>query len=306
MKTWAFVAAAAALFGCSEDNFDPGYRVTTTRILAVQANLPYAAPGEEISLEALGHDHAGRPITWAWATCPNPTSATPSACLAKIGEDARQSGKPSAIHMGEGESRFTFKVPDDALSSLPEGARAGAMVGVAVVACPGTLSLAEGDVVPVRCTDASGQVLPLEAFDIGVKRIFVRARDRNANPVFADVSWDGAPWPENEVKEVKPCDDASKNDYEACDGDKHRIAAHVTKESYESGTDEHGARFDEQLVAQYYATEGIFESSVRRADSPETGFVARKGASGSTVTLWFVVRDDRGGVSWATRSVRVR
>ena len=305
MKTWAIAAAAAVLLGCGI-NFDPGSRVVSTRILAVQANHPYAAPGQEITLDGLGHDHAGRPITWAWATCKNPTAATPLACLQKIAADAKRDSTALVFHTGVNETRFTFKVPDDALSSLPEVARPAAMVGVAVVACPGTLSVAEGEQIPIRCTDPSGQALPLDAFDIGVKRIFVRARDRNDNPVIADVSWDGAPWPEAEVKEVSPCNDATENDYTNCDGEKHRIAARIAPASFQSGTDEHGVRFAEQIVAQYYGTEGLFENDVRRGDSPETGFVARRGASGSTVTLWFVVRDDRGGVTWATRSVRVR
>ncbi|MEY4549686.1 MAG: hypothetical protein RL685_5881, partial [Pseudomonadota bacterium] len=53
-------------------------------------------------------------------------------------------------------------------------------------------------------------------------------------------------------------------------------------------------------------TDGIFEDEVRIAEEPETTWVARSGSSGSTVTLWFVARDDRGGVSWTTRRVSVR
>jgi hypothetical protein len=34
--------------------------------------------------------------------------------------------------------------------------------------------------------------------------------------------------------------------------------------------------------------------------------VARKAALGQTLTLWFVVRDNRGGVTWAERRVDVR
>jgi hypothetical protein len=45
---------------------------------------------------------------------------------------------------------------------------------------------------------------------------------------------------------------------------------------------------------------------VRVGNSPQNGWVARKAASGQTLTLWFVARDDRGGVGWTTRRVRVR
>ena len=39
---------------------------------------------------------------------------------------------------------------------------------------------------------------------------------------------------------------------------------------------------------------------------PKNGWVARRGASGQTLSLWFVARDDRGGVSWTTRQVQVK
>ncbi len=73
-----------------------------------------------------------------------------------------------------------------------------------------------------------------------------------------------------------------------------------------AGRDELGRDFTEQLVIQYYATEGIFEYEVRTGASPKTGWVARKRASGKTLTLWFVARDDRGGVTWTQRRVSVR
>ncbi len=303
LTTW--VSSVALLAGCGSD-FDPASRVTSTRILAVTADRPYAAPGEDVHLEALGHDPAGRPITWAYATCPNPSSSTPAGCLAQIAESSAKSGVPPTFAVGEGLTTFSFRVPDDALSSVPLEARASAMVGVAVVACPGTLSMGGTGAVPIQCTDATGRALDLEEFDIGVKRVFVRAKDRNANPVIGQVTWDGAPWPEGEVKEIAACDDASTNDYGKCDGEKHTVAAVTDPASFESGVDELGSAFTEELVTQYYGTEGIFEFPVRRAETPGTGFVARKGAAGRTIDLFLVVRDSRGGSAWATRTVRVR
>ena len=38
---------------------------------------------------------------------------------------------------------------------------------------------------------------------------------------------------------------------------------------------------------------------------PVTGFVARKAAVGKDLNLWFVVHDDRGGVTWTERQVHV-
>lgn len=297
-----FVAVAAA--GCGSD-FDPGSRIAGTRVLSVQADRPYAQPGETVSLTALAHDTRGRALEWGWTTCVDPLSTAVTACLQKLGEDAAR-GAPPPFQIGAA-STASVTVPPDALSRLPEGARGSAYLGVLIVTCPGHIDLAgRTGVVPLACLDASGRALALEEFEIGVKRIFVRARDRNANPVIASVTWDGAPWAESDVKEVSPCGSTTENRYDRCDGDKHVLAANVSEESFEGGVDETGAPFTEGLVIQHYATEGLFEFDARVASSPGSGWVARAGASGKTVTIWLVARDNRGGTSWATRQVRVR
>ena len=79
-----------------------------------------------------------------------------------------------------------------------------------------------------------------------------------------------------------------------------------TPDSFEAGQDEFGRAFAEQVVIQYYATDGIFEHEVKLGSAPNNGWVARSSASGQTLSIWFVVRDDRGGVSWATRQVTVQ
>jgi hypothetical protein len=298
------LGAAVSLAGCGAD-FDPGSRVVGTRVLAVQADRPYAHPGEQVALSALAYDTQGRPLEWAWTTCVDPISTAVPACLLAIGQEIAR-GAPPPFQAGTASSA-TVTVPSDALSRLPESARGSAYMGVLIVTCPGHIDLGgnTGEL-PLACVDASGRALALDEFEIGVKRVFLREHDRNANPVIASVTWDGAPWAEGDVKEVSPCASATENRYDRCDGEKHTLAAHVTAESFESGVDERGAPFTEELVIQHYATEGIFEYDARVASSPDSGWVARAGASGKTVTIWLVARDDRGGMSWATRQVRVR
>ena len=89
-------------------------------------------------------------------------------------------------------------------------------------------------------------------------------------------------------------------------GDQPSIAVTPAADAQEMGTDEFGTTFSEQLIVQNYGTEGAFEFDVRRGASPGGKWVARHGASGTDQTLWFVLHDDRGGVSWATRTVHVR
>jgi hypothetical protein len=303
---FGFISSLAVLAGCGAD-FDPGSRVTSFRVLAVQADAPFAKPGETVNLTSLSYDPEGRTVNWAWATCVNPPSSSVDGCLAKIALDSQAAGTPLMAVQGPGLDSFTYTVPIDALDSVAAAARSSALVGILNVACPGDLTFENGaGDLPVRCADPStGRVLGLDEYVVGLKRIFVRDTDRNQNPSIANITFDGQDWPEGEVKQVTACD-TDGNTYSTCSGlSKHQLGATVTPDSIESGQDEFGASFREQVIVEYYATEGIFEDAVRIAESPVTGWAARKKASGTDLTMWFVVHDDRGGVTWVTRTVHV-
>jgi hypothetical protein len=283
--------ACATTLGCQDDSFDPGARVTSLRVLAMQADSPYAAPGDTVSLRALSYDPLGRPLDWAWAACENPATSDVEGCL---------------IAQGEGLDRLELTIPSTTLDTLPPEALPAALVGVVSVACPGTIEIARSLAgLPLRCVDDTGNELALDEYVIGLKRIFVRSVDRNQNPVLERVTFDGEDWPEDEVKEVEPCP-TDGNTYDDCKVGKHSLAAFVTPGSFESGVDEFGRQYGESLVVQYYATEGLFEFDVRIGEEPKTGWAARSTASGSELTLWFVARDNRGGVGWTQRRVVVR
>jgi hypothetical protein len=305
--------ALAPLAGCGAD-FDPGSYVSTLRVLSVQADKPYAAPGETVHLEATAYDPAGRSIEWAWIACENPASSTIEGCLLDIAEQALSTGALPLLETGPGVSSVDYTVPANALEGIPLQALPNALSGVFSVACPGTLTVdlealaarSSDSLLPFVCTDDGGVELGLHDAIAGMKRVFVRQTDRNANPVIADITFDGEPWAEADVKEVDACD-TDDFTFDDCKGPvRHRIAVNVTPESFEAGVDEFGRDFSESLVIQHYATEGIFEYEVRVAELPETRWVARRSASGQELRLWFVARDDRGGVTLAERRVRVR
>jgi hypothetical protein len=306
-------ALSAFTLACGAD-FDPGSAVSSLRVLSVQADNPFAAPGETVRLQAHSFDPAGRTIEWAWATCENPSSSSVEECIARIAETAVTTGNLPLIASGPGIDAVDVTISPNALEGIPVESRQNALTGVLSVACPGTLSFDIASItsadaeslLPFRCTDADGVPLGLHDTIVGVKRIFVRETDRNQNPVIDTITFDGQPWPEDEIKEVDSCatDDFTFDDCKG-DGD-HTIAAVVSPASFETGVDELGHDFTESLVVQHYATEGIFEYEVRVAELPETRWVARSSASGQELRLWFVARDDRGGVSLAERRVRVR
>jgi hypothetical protein len=293
------------LLGCGEA-LEPGTKVDSFRVLAERADQPYARPGETVQLSSLSFDPEGRQVSWAWASCVNPSESSLNGCLAKIAEHPDPSR--AVFAQGEGVDAAELLVPADVLEQLAPEARAAASVGVVSAACPGTLSVGEGPGgLPFRCQEVgSGRDMAVDEFIVGIKRIAVRESDRNQNPEIASITFDGVDWPADEVKEVGFCD-RSDFDYDSCsEAEKHQLAAVLAPQSFEAGRDELGRQFDEQLVVQYYATEGIFENEIRVASTPENGWVARKRASGQTLDLWFVARDNRGGVTWATRQARVR
>ncbi|MEO7097712.1 MAG: hypothetical protein ABI175_30905 [Polyangiales bacterium] len=300
----ATLVAAASTTACGGE-FDPSSRISTLRVIAVRADVPYAHPGETVNLEALAHDPLKRPLTYGWSFCVNPIESTPQGCLAQIGIDAQRTGTPPVFTVGVDVTKFVVTVPNDLLTRLPVGARPNAMIGVIAVACPGTLTLTPSGGLPYTCTDAGGRVLGLHDAITGMKRVFIRSKDRNENPTIARVTFDGADWPETETKTIGACEFASF-DLNDCDGEKHIIGAFGPANVIESGTDEYGNVFTEQVVAQYYSTAGLFENGTRISAKPETAFGGRSDDHGKTITLWLVLRDDRGGVSWVTRTIAVK
>lgn len=271
------ISIAAACGG----DFDPGSRVTKLRVLAIRSDRPFTRPGERIALEPLVVDPAARPLTYGYALCRDPRSSSVLECLA--------AADPTPLYIGP-QPNFGLDVPD---------ARS---LGLVVAACPGPLRYAPTLPLPFVC-ESEGHTLSLEDFELGVKRIFVRARDRNENPSITRVTWDDMDWPQGEAREVSRCDEDT-NDFSECpESIAHRLS--VVTSPAESGVDETGATFRERQIIQYYASEGIFEFDVKSAEVPETRWLARK-STPTEVRVWFVVRDDRGGVTWTERRVLVR
>jgi hypothetical protein len=337
LAPYAVVAASLLAIGCGGD-FDPGSRITDLRVLAVAADKSfggepaagqaYATPGEKVNLQALWYAPAEdkRTRMWVWAYCVNPSATTVLGCMQKIAEDLRAGKDPATFISVPAKDKDTHSVviPSDALEDLPEEARKNSTVGILTIVCPGDLNIAsvrdiEKGSIPIQCretVDAAGnpsnRVLEITDFVVGIKRIFVRTKDRNANPAIAKVTWDGADWPIEDVKEVSACE-TDENRFDRCDGaEQHEVRITLADASFEKGTDEFGTDFEEQLIAQFYATEGLFEDEVRVGGDARSKWVARAKAKGAgfgdkpPLTMWLVARDNRGGVAWVERKVKVR
>jgi hypothetical protein len=281
------------VIGACSNDFDSGARLTKLRVLAVQADRPFARPGESVRLDVLAYDPLDRPLQWAFSTCTNPAASTVSSCLYRLDRAFGGLGDPAGLRVD---------IPVDVLSGLPEQARAGAAVGAMLLACPGEFGEGHTAGLPARCLAADRQ-LPLDQFEVGLKRIFIREHDRNRNPTITRLSWDGEDWPEDRIPEVDACP-AEADDIDDCpNASRHAIT--LESSAPESGTDELGAGFAEQQIVHYYTTGGWFEHEVRVASAATNAWAAQSGPA-QPFSLWLVLRDDRGGVSWTIRQVRLR
>src|SRR5688572_12864624 len=86
IKNWILASLALgtlACHGCSDD-FDPASRVVNLRVLAVQADKPFAKPGDTVQLSALFHDPKERPLTWAFGICPEADSTSALSCIQHV------------------------------------------------------------------------------------------------------------------------------------------------------------------------------------------------------------------------------
>lgn len=289
--------AAECGVGCGAD-FEPGSRVESPRILALQADKPFARPGEDVSLTLLSANPHDEPLEWAWATCTLPASSTVDDCLEALDTDLVRFDPETDV--------LNVSIPDDVLDGVPDSARPGALIGVVVVACPGELKSGETLGVPTRCVDERGNARSIDDLEVGIKRIMLRARDRNENPAITTITWDGKTWDEDEVQEAVLCKEETFAIDDCSDSLQHSI--HVLTTEREAGRDENGGDFTEQVIVQMYSTHGLFRDQVRIAEDADTKWVAQPqpGSDNTTATLWFITRDDRGGVSWTTRTVELR
>lgn len=281
---------ACFLLSCDSSNFDPASLVDSLRVLAVTADKPFAEPGEAVHLEALIADPLGdgRNVAVAWGTCVNPGSSEVADCAAHVS---------SFQTMG---SSFDVTVPADALDGAPPDAPI-ASVGVVFAACAGTLTLQRHDLAPVTCVDANGKTNDRATFMWGEKRITVLRGLRNANPVIARLRVDGDLWPENEERTLKACDSQT---VAGCSIDgQHGLQLDVTKDSIETYFGQ-----TEDVVVFFFTSQGELRDDFARPDSDGatlTVLALDKPNRARAEQLWFVVRDDRGGMSFTSRRVKI-
>lgn len=192
MKKLPRLLSLTVVVSCTPPEFEPPSHVDSVRILAIQADAPYAAPGQTVNLEMLAFDgrtNQAAPMKLGWLPepCINPPADAYYACFAGLpGQVPQGVDLSSWVHEG---STFSFHMPEDVTtthqgSDLPYG-----LSVLFSAACAGRLEYvpeAPGgspDAVPFGCFGEGGQRLGSEAFIFAYSLVYSFATRQNHNPV---------------------------------------------------------------------------------------------------------------------------
>lgn len=266
-------------------DLEPGWLVDRPRVLAIRADPPEARPGDRVTFSALiPQPGVADPYAVVWLACPPaddggigfgctlPTdldleSATPED-LAALGLIGFEPGLPPA-----------YDVPADALDGLPEAERA-----------EGLYTLVQVAALPPEYLDPDSAPAEVDFGDVeaAYKRLVVsEAATPNQNPEIRVFTVDGLQLPAGAVLHV----DA---------GQSYELGVQVAAESIETYTfvnslGEVEERTEEPYLA-WFATGGALLEAVTLFPYVEATWTAP--AAGESGTVWAVMRDRRGGMSW--------
>lgn len=229
------LSANAIASGCSV-GFAPISLVDGLRVLAVEADKPYAQPGDTVTFEMTYHDgfvdpedpDKVRPVNIVWlAGCFNPPGDVYYGCYDTLGKQLGslfsssfnpETDIPKLLAtglVGIG-SKFQLTLPKDLISGRPKATNGLSHYGLAYVfflACAGDIGPVDdqGDGLagsfPIGCFDhVTKQRLGADSFVPGYTQVYAFADGRtNENPVVTGVTLDGEPVAEGDTVEVERC-----------------------------------------------------------------------------------------------------
>ncbi len=294
----AALAIACVALACEATGFEPEYVVDTLRVLGITADAPFAAPGQSVHFATTWADPlgAGRTIQWAWGTCLNPGSSQIPDCANALDS------------LAPGTDSFDITVPANALDGVVVGE-----VGVVFAACAGTLSLVRDphNGAPVTCKDLTGAPVGRDGFVWGGTRVVVTTLLVNANPSIDKIFIDGTEWAPGYSPAIDSCVGKNVDDCPASAVHEFSYTAKAdSAETYDIGA----GPTTEELVGWFYVTQGSLTAGYASPNADDAGvplspprfdiaFVPTTSDRSHPLHLWFVLRDDRGGMSIADRQI---
>ena len=271
--------ALVAVAGCG-NQFDPASFVDKLRLLAVEADPPDVAFGQMTTLTATTANPGGSAPVISWDACLLPP---PPATGEAVNQDCitLPEGDPMLVSFGQGGT-VTGTMP---------------MLDLSMVGLPDQTN---GFYLPVRVKLAADGNELVAFYQL---RIFLGAltpNPPNQNPTLTGIFT--VPSADAGAADEVALDDATP--LVVNDGEQLNLRAHVA-----DGSDESYVVFDgdprttpprtvtENIRISWYTTAGEYSDDVTGIAKPDTTLKLDKHqpASGSTIDLWVVARDERGG-----------
>jgi hypothetical protein len=319
--------------------FAPISKVDGLRVLAVQADKPYAQPGDTVTFTMTHVDSKDRPVKVVWISgCFDPAGDQYFGCYAQFAEVFKDIGDPQKLlasgMVGFGDT-LSVKLPDDIITRRPRPSTGAPYYGVGIVffaACAGTFgpvtdegSSAAGSF-PIGCFDEAGNRLGAESFVPGFTQVYAFEDGRtNTNPVVEPGLDITTPGVGIEFEPVPTCG-VSEDDRLAppgcgrADPEKECEVYDVTVKVDEkaileidpSGKQADGSPLYELVWVDYFTDRGDFTGDTRLVVDAVTGLQDDFSATwippttGGPARIWAVVHDARGGQTLVERTVQVK
>jgi hypothetical protein len=291
-KRWTSWLMVVALSGCviqgnrypRPRDLEPSWLAARPRLLAIQADPPDILPGEASTLRALFADPNDELRTFVWIGCAD-EALTSFGCVldpSALSPDATAEDLERAGVIGiEPFFSPSIDAPLDYLDELDDrGQRRGRALVATVIGLTETALEDEG--------------LDFNEIRVGFKRVMVTTREPNQNPSIEAFLVDENPWPEDTPFEVAP-------------GETVELDLTLGEDAIEAYTylnlDGEWEEREEQPFAEWYTSDGRIERSTTIHPFLFSRWVApnEPDVEGS---WWVVVKDRRGGISWAHRRWR--
>jgi hypothetical protein len=306
---------------CGSKTFAPESQVEAVRILATQADKPYAPPGDTVSLHVLAVDaRASRPepmqVFWFPQPCADPADDGYFNCYPALSQ-AYPLNTDLTPQLRSGASA-SFQMPSDIIAGH-KGVRGNVPYGVLVVfmmACAGHVEAvvpppgSGAAALPFGCFDSGHHQLGADDYVFAYQVLFSFTDRANANPVIDHVQFAGSPVDVSAGITVAHCTAAAIDNCPTLPLD--TFVPDASQELDPGNVDVNGHVLKEELWVDYLLTGGKVKHDVQVLFDPHLGRLSGTvddfyaPLAPGEYTLWAVVRDDRGGTAWLSIPVHAK
>ncbi len=317
-EQWRRVLLALLVLGglsaaCGEE-FDPYFRVAELRVMAIRADTPSLAPNGTVNFDALTFEPSDAPLTYRWSWCPLSAGAADGYNCAVSEEDLTSFTEPAGFtvppyELGSDPTvSFSYPDPPELIAFLCQQIQDQDL--------PDFFS-------PPDCNRGFNVLIRLEVSNgsetlTAVRELELLIDDQqipNINPNLTEVSFleDGQPESAAVVLTEGGEPPVLKRDTE------YELRVVVPEDSSETfastqaGTE--GEDVEESLVISWFVEggeldeerTGFIPGETTLAEASKTAWITpkRDDFAQDEVKLFMVLRDPRGGVDWAERTIRL-